>query len=231
MNFLSNAVQSVDQKFLIADTRLYDFDETATNMYMVISGSVSLTLGRTRIGGQTIRATLGRGDWFGWEALTFSKYKSEHKPTRRTSAKSEKDTALYVVPTSKFRKLFMEDEEARFDLEDSWLKNMDADVLAWTLHHFPPKLDENEMVASLDDPLEKEEMKTVLLNSMVQKGERDAKTKKGVEAAVKAMRLELSVLKKETAQELHEIKQQNIALKESVQKSLTVIQELLQQKK
>lgn len=78
------------------------------------------------------------------------------------------------------------DDEARFDLEDTWLANMDAEVMAWTLHHFPPtKLDENVLVGALENPLEREQMKRVLLRSIVQRGEKDKGTKKGIDAAVK----------------------------------------------
>jgi hypothetical protein len=125
------------------------------------------------------------------------------KPPRRTFVKANRNTTLYVVPAGKFRKvcnlnccfvcfrfglfqLYLSDDEARFDLEDTWLANMDAEVLSWTLHHFPPsKLNENVLVSALENPIEQEQMKSVLLRSIVQKGERDKTTKKGVDAAVK----------------------------------------------
>jgi hypothetical protein len=80
----------------------------------------------------------------------------------------------------------LEDDEARFDLEDDWLSGMDAEVFAWTLHHFPPsKLEENVLVAALETEEEKKLMKGVLLRSIVQRGERDKTGRKGVDAAVK----------------------------------------------
>ncbi len=189
ISYLVKIMQSIDQKFLIADSVLYDFEDPASHIYMVLKGNVTLRLGRTRTGKENVEAQLYPGDWFGWEALGgFGKRKdgSQTKPPRRTFVKANRNTTLYVVPASKFRKLYLQDEEAKFDLDDSWLSNIDAEVLAWTLHHFPPtKLQENVLVTALENPLEQEQMKRVLLRSIVQRGERDKTTKKGVDAALK----------------------------------------------
>ncbi len=167
------------------------------------------------------------------EALSgFTKKGSSNtgKPPRRTYVKANRNTTLYVVPGSKFRKLYLQDNEARFDLEDNWLANMDAEVLAWTLHHFPPKLNNNELVAALDNPLDKEQMKRVLLRSIVQRGEKDKTGKKGIDAVVKVLNTELADFKKRTSAELENLRTQNIALKESLSKQLAGITELLQEK-
>lgn len=122
------------------------------------------------------------------------------KPPRRTHVRTNRNTTLYVVPGKKFRKLYLMDNEARFDLEDNWLANMvriclfvaclcrlfdpccflsrvtacslfsplnvakqDAEVLAWCLHHFPPSLDKNGLVSALENDVDREQMKSVLL--------------------------------------------------------------------
>lgn len=71
------------------------------------------------------------------------------------------------------------DNEARFDLQDRWLSNMDRDVLAWLLRYSPPtQLDGNELVTECETPLEREQMKQVLLKTMLSRGAHDKKTKK-----------------------------------------------------
>lgn len=109
--------------------------------------------------------------------------------------------------------LYERDNEARFDLQDRWLANMDAEVLAWALHHYPPeKLERNPLVKECDTPLEKEQvcgahgragcslfvplltcggarqMKQVLLKTMLRTGVKDKKHKKAVEQMVKVQR-------------------------------------------
>ena len=89
-DLLTKSKRSIDQKFLITDTVLYDFEDPASNMYMVLSGNVTLRLGRTRSGKESVEAVLYPGDWFGWEALGgFNKHK-EGKPPRRTFVKVSK---------------------------------------------------------------------------------------------------------------------------------------------
>lgn len=59
--FPLNCFCSIDQKFLITDTVLYDFEDPASNMYMVLSGNVTLRLGRTRTGKESVEAVLYPG--------------------------------------------------------------------------------------------------------------------------------------------------------------------------
>ncbi len=66
IGFLVNIMGSIDQKFLLTDTVLYDYEDPSSNLYMVISGNVTMRLGRTRTGRENVEATLYPGDWFGW---------------------------------------------------------------------------------------------------------------------------------------------------------------------
>lgn len=229
-------VDSIDRKLYLQGDVIFDFEDPASNVFMIIEGSVNLRLGRVRGGKESIDCTLSKGDWFGWEALRGFRKRDDgsetaatyEKPRRTTQAKVNKNSQLWVVPASKFRKLFERDAEVRFDLQDPWLSNMDAEVLAWTLVNFPPSLDNNELVQDCETPLEREQMKQVLLKTLVQHGDRGKKTKKEMDQQIKQLSAEMQELKRSTAQEIKALNNLTLSIKEAIAKNNATVVEMLQ---
>jgi len=224
--FLVSVMKTMSREFFVGRSKVFYFREPASEIYQIMSGQITLHIGRVRGGGrESFRVKLGPGDWFGWEALL------KGNNYRVTEAKCVGNVFVWSMDASVFKKQLDKDDDLRRDLNDAWLAEMTNTVRAYTMMYFAPDLSENRLyngefyndedgVHGDDDRLVAQE---VLVDTMTTQPEVVRKERKTVEdkiediedminastsqakESVMDLKLELPIFKAEVAKGLAEI--------------------------